>query len=172
MFFTNLALGSTDVFTWGDSLYQFIAFLVLMLGIGKFAWGPLMKVMKDREDYVAGEIEKAEKSRAEANALLEQHKQMIQEARQETQSLIENAKKQADAQREEIIAMARSEAEKIKESARIEIQQEREKAIRALREQVASLSVLIASKVIEKEISEKDQEALIQEFINKAGEER
>lgn len=52
----------------------------------------------------------------------------------------------------------------------MEIQQEREKAVSALREQVASLSVLIASKVIEKEISEKDQEAFIQEIINKAGE--
>jgi len=166
----GFVLGAQDAYTFGDALFQLFAFLVLLAGIKIFAWAPLMKVMKDREEYVAGEIEKAEKSRAEANALLEQHKQMIQNARQETQLLMENARKQAEAQRDEIINLAKVEAERLKEQALMEIQQEREKAVSALREQVASLSVLIASKVIEKEISEKDQEAFIQEIINKAGE--
>ena len=167
---TDFVLGAS--YTFGDALYQLFAMAVLLLLLKKFAWKPLMKVMKDREEYVAGEIEKAEKSRMEANALLEQHKQMIQDARQETQILIENARKQAEAQRDEIINLAKMEAERLKEAARLEIEKEREKAVSALREQVASLSVMIASKVIEKEISEKDQEAFIQDIINKAGEVR
>ena len=167
---TDFVLGAS--YTFGDALYQLFAMAVLLLLLKKFAWKPLMKVMKDREEYVAGEIEKAEKSRMEANALLEQHKQMIQDARQETQILIENARKQAEAQRDEIINLAKMEAERLKEAARLEIEKEREKAVSALREQVASLSVMIASKVIEKEISEKDQEAFIQDIIHKAGEVR
>jgi F-type H+-transporting ATPase subunit b len=86
--------------------------------------------------------------------------------------LIENAKKQGDLQREEIITTARSEAERIKESAKLEIEQQKEKAVAAIREQVASLSVLIASKVIEKELTAQDQDALINEYIKEAGEGR
>lgn len=170
MLTNGLVLGASAGWAWGDSLYQLAAFLILLILIKKFAWGPLVKMMKDREQHVANEIDSAEKARIEANALLEQHKQMVKEARQETQQLIETAKKQGETQREEIIQLARSEAEKLKESAKLEIQREREKAVEELREQVASLSVFIASKVIEKELSEKDQEALIQEYIEKAGE--
>lgn len=96
---------------------------------------------------------------------------MLKNARQESHTFIENAKKQAESQKEEIIRAAREEAERHKEAARLEIQQEKENAVAALKEQVASLSVLIASKVIEKELSEKDHAELIQESIKKAGEE-
>jgi F-type H+-transporting ATPase subunit b len=68
------------------------------------------------------------------------------------------------------VNQARLEAERVKETAKREIVQEKEKAITALREQVASLSVLIASKVIEKELSEADQEQLINDYIQEAGE--
>ena len=68
--------------------------------------------------------------------------------------------------------MARTEAERLKESAKLEIEQQKEKAVAAIREQVASLSVLIASKVIEKELSAADQDKLINDYIQEAGEER
>jgi len=168
---TNDLVLAASGFTWVDSAYQLLAFAVLLFLIKKFAWGPLVKVMRDREQYVANEIEAAEKARTEAAELLEQHKQMLKEARTENQRLIEEAKKQAETTREEIISVAKSEAERIKETAKLEIQQERAKAVAELREQVASLSVLIASKVIEKELNEKDQEALIKDYIQKAGEE-
>jgi F-type H+-transporting ATPase subunit b len=167
----GLVVAAAAGITWGDALYQLVAFLVLMLLLKKFAWGPLVNVMKQREEHVASEIDKAEKARKEAEELLAQHQQMVKEARQESQKFIEQAKLQGETQKEEIISAARQEAERLKESARLEIQQERENAVKALREQVASLSVLIASKVIEKELDEKDQEALIQEYIKKAGEE-
>lgn len=166
---TGLVIGAT--LNWGDALYQLAAFLVLMWLLKKFAWAPLMGVMKKREEHVASEIDSAEKARKEAEGLLAQHQQMMKEARLESQTFIESAKKQGEVQKVEIITTARTEAERLKESARLEIQQERENAVQALREQVASLSVLIASKVIEKELNEKDQEKLIQEYIKKAGEE-
>ncbi|MCY7700172.1 F0F1 ATP synthase subunit B, partial [Bacillus safensis] len=85
---------------------------------------------------------------------------------------IENAKKIGEKQKEEIIQAARQESERLKESARTEIVKEKEQAVAALREQVASLSVLIASKVIEKELDEQAQEKLIQEYLKEAGESR
>ena len=147
-------------------------FIILLALLKKFAWGPLMGIMKQREEHVANEIDTAEKSRKEAQELLEEQRNLLKEARKEAQELIENAKKQGEIQREEIIVAARAEAERLKETAKLEIEQQKEKAVAALREQVASLSVLIASKVIEKELNEEDQEKLINEYIQEAGEER
>ena len=175
MLFNNLVLGaaaSHDGLNTGDILFQLLAFIILMLLLKKFAFGPLMGIMKEREAHVANEIETAEKSRAEAAALLEEQRTMLKEARQESLAIIEEAKKHGETQREEIMALARQEAERVKESATREIEQQKEKAVAALREQGASLSVLIASKVIEKELSAKDQEKLINEYIQEAGEER
>lgn len=171
---TNLfALGaSAGHLNTGDIIFQLVMFLILLALLKKFAWGPLMGVMKEREDFVANQIEAAEKSRLEAQKNLEEQKNILKEARQEAQNLLATAKAQGDAQREEILVAGRAEADRIKESAKLEIQQQKEQAVAAIREQVASLSVLIASKVIEKEISAADQDKLINEYIQEAGDAR
>ncbi|MED1202923.1 F0F1 ATP synthase subunit B [Heyndrickxia acidicola] len=156
----------------GDIVFQLIMFIILLLLLRKFAWGPLMGIMKQREEHIANEILAAEKSREEANRALEEQRSLLKESRIEAQTLIENARKQGDIQREEIIKTARLEAERLKSAAKVEIETQKEKAVTALREQVASLSVLIASKVIEKELNADDQEKLINDYIQEAGEKR
>ncbi|MBS4178061.1 F0F1 ATP synthase subunit B [Lederbergia citrea] len=168
---TNFALGAaTGTFNGGDILFTIAAFALLMFILKKVAWGPLMGIMIQREEHIAGEIEAAEKSRNESNQLLEDQRALLKEARLEAQEMIENSKKHGEAQREDIIQTARQEAERLKESARLEIEQQKEQAVAALREQVASLSVMIASKVIEKELNEEDQQKLINDYIQRAGE--
>lgn len=172
MLTNQFVLGASEnvsAFNAGDALFQLVMFLILLALLKKFAWGPLMGIMQKREEHVASEINAAEESRAEAKKLLEEQRSLLKEARTEAQALIENAKKQGDVQRDEIITVARTEAERMKESAKLEIDQQKEKAVAAIREQVASLSVLIASKVIEKELSVEDQEKLINEYIQEAG---
>jgi F-type H+-transporting ATPase subunit b len=138
----------------------------------KFAWGPIMGIMKQREEFVANEINSAEKNRSESAKLLEEQRALLKEARTEAKELIDNAKAQGELQRETIIADARKDAERLKNSALLEIEQQKEKAVVAIREQVSSLSVLIASKVIEKELNEQDQEKLINDYIQEVGEKR
>ncbi|MGG1290952.1 F0F1 ATP synthase subunit B [Bacillus smithii] len=166
-----LVLGEAHINS-GDIIFQLLMFIILLALLKKYAWGPLVGIMKQREDHIANEIEAAEKSRVEANKFLEETRQELKKAREDAQALIENAKKQGERQKDEIIAAARQEAERLKESAKAEINRQKEQAVAELREQVASLSVLIASKVIEKELSEQDQEKLIQDFIKEAGEGR
>lgn len=170
----GLVLGATAHagFNSGDIIFQLVMFIILMALLKKFAWGPLMGIMKQREDHIAGEISAAEQSRVESKKLLEEQRELLKQARSEAQELVENAKKQGDVQREEIITAARAEANRLKESAKLEINQQKEQAVAAIREQVASLSVLIASKVIEKQLNEKDQEKLINDYIKQIGEER
>ncbi|MCP8617442.1 F0F1 ATP synthase subunit B [Salirhabdus salicampi] len=166
-----LVLGAAGL-NWGDMLAQLFVFIILLALLRKFAWGPLMKVMKDREDHIASEIDTAEKNRAESERLANEAQEKLKETRQQAQEVIETAKQTAKEQEKSIINTARQEAERIKETARKEIEQEKDKAIQALQDQVASLSVRIASKVIEKELSENDQEQLINEYIKEVGEER
>ncbi|HLR67723.1 F0F1 ATP synthase subunit B [Virgibacillus alimentarius] len=156
----------------GDMLVQLFFFLVLLLLVRKFAWGPVMNMMKKREDYVVSEIEAAEKSRKEAEVASKEAQERLKQTKQEAQKIIEDAKSSGVRQEEEIIIAARQEADRIKEAAQADIQNEKEKALQALQDKVASLSVLIASKVIEKEISAQDQENLINEYIKEVGEER
>ncbi|MGC1137057.1 F0F1 ATP synthase subunit B [Bacillus sp. B38] len=159
-------------FNGGDILFQLLAMLVLLALLKKFALGPLLNIMKQRENHIAGEITSAEERNKEAQKLIEEQRVLLKEAKQESQSLIENAKKLGEKQKEDIIQAARAESERLKEAARTEIVKEKEQAVSALREQVASLSVLIASKVIEKELDEQAQEQLIQDYLKEVGESR
>lgn len=156
----------------GDIIFQLLAFAVLLLLLRKYAWGPLMGVMKKREEHIAGEIDSAEKSRKEAESYLAKQTEELKAARVEAQSIIEAARKQSELQSEQIIATARDEADKLKESALAEIAQEKQLAIATLRNEVANLSVQIASKVIAKELDEKNQRKLINDYLQEVGEGR
>ncbi|WP_298824476.1 F0F1 ATP synthase subunit B [uncultured Planococcus sp.] len=171
MFFDHLVLGATGEFlNIGDILATLVIFILLMLLLKKFAWGPLMGVMQQREDLIKSEIETAENSRLESHKLLEEQRSLLKDARTQAQEIVENAKKQGDVSREEIITTARAESGRMKEAAVQEIANERDKAISAVREEVVALSLLAATKVLEKEISEEDNRQLINETIAKAGE--
>ncbi|MDX8047629.1 F0F1 ATP synthase subunit B [Gracilibacillus sp. S3-1-1] len=156
----------------GDMLFAIASFVALLALLKKFAWGPLMNKMEERENYIANEIDTAEKNRADAEKAAQQANEQLKATRQEAQQIIEDAKKAATQQEKAIIDAANEAAVRLKKSAEEDIAREKEKAVEALQAQVATLSVQIATKVIEKEISAEDQEQLISEYIKEIGEER
>ena len=167
-----LTIGATvGGFQVGDMIVQLFFFILLLYLLKKVAWGPVMNIMEKRENYVADEIEQAEKSRVEAEEASKKATEQLNQTKQEAQKMIEDAKNATASQEEKIIAAARNEADRMKEAAQADIQNEKEKALQALQDQVASLSVLVASKVIEKELSASDQEKLINDYIKEVGEE-
>jgi F-type H+-transporting ATPase subunit b len=168
----NLALGAGLGLNLGDIIYQLVLFLILLALLKKFAFGSIMNMMKQREEHIANEITSSEERNKEAQKLIEEQRELLKQARLEAQSLVENAKKLGEQQKEEIIQAAREESGRLKDGALKEIEQEKEQAVAELRAQVASLSVLIASKVIEKELNEQEQEKLINDYINEVGEGR
>lgn len=159
-----------DVIYWGDVIFSLGMFIILLLLLRKYAWGPIVNMMKEREEKIANEIDTAEKSRKDAENYLEEQRKEVERARDEAQSIIETARKTSESQGEEIVKKARLEAERLKESALSDISREKEQAVAELREQVGSLSVMIATKIIEKELNETEQEKLINEYIKEAGE--
>ncbi len=167
----SLIVGAGGFFA-GDMLYQLLAFIVLLFLLRKYAWGPLMGIMKKREEHITNEINEAETSRKEAQAYLDEQTEALKEARKEAQALIESAKKQGEQQGEGILQAAREEAVRMKEAALSEIEREKEQAVQTLRNEVATLSVQIASKVIVKELDEKSQEKLVDDYLKEVGESR
>lgn len=163
----TVGLGGLHV---GDMFVQLLWFIVLLVIVRIFAWRPIMNMMEKREEHVANEIDAAEKSRKEAEESSEQAAERLKQTKQEAQQIVEDAKDVGARQEKEIIESAKNEADRIKQAAQEEIQNEKEQALQALQDKVASLSVLIASKVIEKELNEEDQEALVNEYIKEVGE--
>ena len=165
-----LIIGAANGLLFGDMIIQLITFIILLALIIKFAWKPLMNVMQEREQHIASEIDQAEQSNQEAKRLMNEANDELKNTRQNAQQIIDDANETAKNQQADLIKAAKEEAARIKENARLEIEQERDKAIQALQTQVGSLSVQIASKVIEKELSETEQEKLINDYLEKVGE--
>ncbi|MGM8215022.1 F0F1 ATP synthase subunit B [Bacillaceae bacterium W0354] len=165
-----LVLGADMGLLIGDMVIQLVMFLILLTLITIFAWRPLMNVMHERENHISNEIDQAENNRKESERLMKEAQDELKNTRQNAHKIIEDAKLTAKDQQNTILQEARAEAERIKENARLEIEQEKDKAVQALQEQVATLSVQIASKVIEKELSMDEQDQLIKDYLDKVGE--
>lgn len=154
---------------WESIVFAMVSFAILYWLLNKYAFGPLFSIMEKRRERVLGEMESAEKSRQEAEKYLEEQKQAIQEARQEALQIIEQAKKSASRQAEETLMQANAEAERLKAEALQEIEVQKNNAVAELRSQVSAMSVLIASKIVEKQIEEQDHKQLIDQYLQEVG---
>lgn len=162
-------LGAARGVEWGTVIVQVLTFIVLLALLKKFAWGPLKDVMDKRERDINRDIDDAEQAKLNAQKLEEENKQKLKETQEEVQKILEDAKVQARQQQEQIIHEANVRANGMIETAQSEINSQKERAIADINNQVSELSVLIASKVLRKEISEQDQKALVDKYLKEAG---
>ncbi|WP_141603667.1 F0F1 ATP synthase subunit B [Terrilactibacillus laevilacticus] len=154
----------------GTILFQLIVFVILMIIVGKFGAKPVVEMMRKRQSYIDNQIEKSESSRKEAESLLAEQKSELEKVRQEAQTIIERAKKQGESEAEGIISAAKDRADRLVVEAREEITREKDKAIASLRDEVAELSVLLASKILEKEIDTKQYDKEMNQVLKEVGE--
>lgn len=154
---------------WGTMLTQLIVFLILLVLVRKLAMGPIMAMMEKRRQHIANEISTAEKNRQDAEALLAEQRRVLDEARQETKTILERAAKQANDEATRIVEEAQATAKRLKDEATAEISREVEKAKAELRDQMAGLSVMLASKIIEKELDEAAQKDTVDKFLKQVG---
>ncbi|HCU0917918.1 TPA: F0F1 ATP synthase subunit B [Staphylococcus aureus] len=161
--------GAAGGVEWGTVIVQVLTFIVLLALLKKFAWGPLKDVMDKRERDINRDIDDAEQAKLNAQKLEEENKQKLKEIQEEVQKILEDAKVQARQQQEQIIHEANVRANGMIETAQSEINSQKERAIADINNQVSELSVLIASKVLRKEISEQDQKALVDKYLKEAG---
>ncbi len=151
-------------------LAQMLNLLIQIVLIRKFLLKPIKEVIAKRKAISDEELAVARKSRAEAEAMKAEYESSIANAKAEANEIIQTAQKAADTRGEEIVAAAENHAASIKAKAESDIEEERKKAVNELKNEIGGIAVDLAGKVIEREISEKDHQALINEFIENVGE--
>ncbi|ATA89655.1 F0F1 ATP synthase subunit B [Capnocytophaga stomatis] len=158
-------------FTHPESLlfWATLIFIVLLFLLSKFAWKPILSAVKQREDSINNALEAAEEARKQMANLKADNERLLAEARAERDAMLKEAKELKD----KIVAEAKDEAQKegqkLIEQARQAIDSEKKVAVAQLKDQVASLSIEIAEKVMKSELSDqKKQTALIDEYLKGA----
>jgi len=150
----------------GLFVWALITFLVLMLALWKFAYTPLIKMAKTRQDSINEAIKDAERLRADAEELLENYRQQLAEAREEAAAILDRARKAGESTRAEALAEAKAQADATLAKARQQIERDTNEALQKIREEVADLTVAATAKVARTGLSGEDQLRLIQEAIN------
>lgn len=156
-------------FVWTSTVIAILAFALLYWLLSKYAFGPLIAVMEKRRELIKEQMNTAESSRKQAEQQLEEQKKALQAARQEAYEIIEQARTTSAKQADDILGQAKSEASRMKEEALRDIENEKNKAVTALKAQVSAMSVMIASKIIEKQIDEKSQQELVDQYLKEVG---
>lgn len=151
---------------YGTIFWMLIIFGIVLFILKKFAWVPILKALKDREKSIADALNTAEKARKEVAGLKASNDQIIAEARKEKDLILKEARDMKDRLISDAKVQANLEAQKSIEYARQQINAEKISAINDIREQVAGLSILIAEKVIRKELENpQEQEKLVEDLL-------
>ncbi len=151
-------------------LAQICNLMIQLVIFKKFLLKPIKQVIADRKAKADSEIADAQKLRTEAEAMKTEYEQNLQNARTEANQIVAAAQKTATTRSEEIVGEARAQAAALKQKAEADIAQERKKAVNEVKDEIGGIAMEIASKVVEREISEKDHKDLIDEFIKNVGE--
>lgn len=151
------------------ALATFCNMIITFLILRHFLFKPVKKMIDDRQKEIDDLYADAGRAKEEAQALEEDYRQHLAAAKSERDEILREAVTRAAAKEREILAEANAQADAIREKAQADIAQERKKAVNELKNDLSGIAIDIAEKVTEKEISEKDHEALIEDFIRKMG---
>lgn len=142
-----------------------VVFALFAWILGKYAWGPLLKIVDEREKTIREQVDSAQMAAAEARDLLAQHQEMLRGAGREREEILAKAVKEADAVRTDLVGKARVEAEQAVVRAREQIGREKDQAIAELRAQVADIAVEAASRIVKSSLTEDAQRKLVDDYI-------
>jgi F-type H+-transporting ATPase subunit b len=149
----------------GNAIWTVVIFLLVVLVLGKYAWGPILKQLQAREDFIRESLEKAKRDRDEAEARLKEYESRIANARAEATAIVDEGRRDAEAVKRTIEEAARGETEKMVTRAKHEIQLATDTATKDLYNLSARLATDIAAKILGREISAQDHERLISESL-------
>ena len=160
-----LAAGGITDLNPGLTLWTAITFIFLLVVLSRFAWGPIVKMLNERERTIRDAIESAKKERAEAERLLGEQKQSLAKAQREAAELAKKNQQEVEALRQELTERARKEADELVASARRQVHEEIQKARAELKAQVADLAIEAAGRLVKANLDDKTQRALVEEYI-------
>ena len=144
--------------------------IALFLVGKKFLFGPIMKMIEDRQKEIDGMYDAAGAAREEADAMKQEYQQKLSAAQATSDRMVKEAVARAQSREEEIIRQANREASAILDKAAADIAQEKKKAINDAKDEISDMAMAIAGKVVGRTLNSADQAALVEHFINELGE--
>ncbi|MFN6038297.1 MAG: F0F1 ATP synthase subunit B [Bacteroidota bacterium] len=163
LFFLEIPLVQPE---YGLMFWMLVVFLIVLLLLKKFAWGPILKMLKDRETLIEDSLNRAAKAKEEIKDLQHTNEKMLNEARLERDNLLKEARETKESIVNEAKSKAKDEADRMISIAREQINNEKMAAITELKNQVASLSIEIAEKILKENLSkDENQKTLVNNYI-------
>lgn len=153
----------------GTILFTLANTLILFLGLKHFLFKPVNKILEERQTAVDQTLKDAEDARERAEAVETAYNQKIEQAKEETAEMMRSATRRAQKRSDEIIAQAKADAAGIMQQNAEELEREKRRAEHELRGEVSGLAVMVAEKVVGREINPADHARLIDEFIDSVG---
>src|SRR4051794_23347249 len=150
----------------GLMIWTLVVFGAAMLLLGKLAFPRIAEALDKRQHMIEESIEVAERTKSEAEQLLEEYRERLKEARVQAEEIVARANKAAQVHERESTEQARHKREELMEQARRDIEAETRRAIQEIRHEVADLTVMATEKVTRKTLSSEDQERLVKEALD------
>ena len=151
------------------ALFTFCNMMITFLVLKHFLFGPVKKMIDDRQKEIDTMYADADAAKQQALALEQQYQARLSDVRQESDAMLRDATARAQKREQEIVDAARASARAMRDAAEADIEQEKKKAVNELKDEIGGIAMDIASRVVEREISEQDHRALIDEFIRNVG---
>ncbi len=148
-----------------EIIFQWVNFLILLYLLHRFASKPLSAFLKNRADGIQHDIEQSQKNKEKTELALAEQKEILKNAHQDAQEIRKKAEASAKSELSLATEKAKEEANNLMESARKEVELEYTKAQQTLTKDVAALSIKLSEKLIQKNINEKENDALLKEFV-------
>lgn len=149
----------------GLFIWTIITFLVLLAVLAKFAWRPLLQALDSRRQLIEKSLDDARQARQELERLHQQSADILKAARAEAEAIVSQSRSDGDRLREELKQKARADADVILRNAERQLQLETARALQQIRLEAADLSVMIASKLIQRQLTKEDDQRLIDEAL-------
>lgn len=149
----------------GLFIWTILTFLVLLTVLAKFAWGPLLRALESRQQAIRQSLDDAQQAKLELDRVQQESLQIIRQARVEGESIVASSRSEGERLRSEIRQQAKADADTIARSAQRQIQLETERALQQIRHEAVDLSVMIASKLLQRNLTKEDNDRLIEEAL-------
>ena len=149
----------------GLMIWTLVCFAITFFVLRKYAFGPIQTLIDERRERIRRTLEEADHARDEARRLLEEHRALVAQARGDAESILAEARRIADAQRERVREETEVDRQRRLYETKRQIEAETQRALEQIRSEVAELTLLATAKVTGKVLDASDQRRLIQEAI-------
>ena len=149
----------------GLFIWTILTFLVLLGLLAKFAWRPLLKALEGRQEAIKKSLESADRAKEELARMQQESAKIIEQARVEADSILSRTRSDADRLREELKVRAKEEADTMVRNAEQQIHLQTRQALQQIRHEVGDIAVTIASKLLERNLTNEDNDRLIRETL-------